>query len=150
MKTLKKLSQYLGIFLVFIAAPVLAADPISTGTFSSTAVDGYDTVAYFTEGKAVEGSSEFKTEYMDATWKFSSAKNLALFQKNPTKYAPQYGGYCAFAVAQGSLASGDPEQWKIHKGKLYLNYNAHIKGRWLEDVPGYIADGNKNFPGLVD
>lgn len=136
--------------LVLIAIPAFAASPIYTEVFSSTAVSGYDTVAYFTEGAPVKGSDDFKTKYKGATWKFSSTENLEKFKENPEKYAPQYGGYCAYAVAQGTTASGDPKQWKIVDGKLYLNYNAEIKARWEKDIPGYIKEANKNWPGLID
>ncbi|MGJ7095459.1 YHS domain-containing (seleno)protein [Vibrio hannami] len=127
-----------------------AEDPVYTGIFSNKAVDGYDTVAYFTEGKPVKGSKEFKTEYMGADWYFASKENLDKFTADPEAFAPQYGGYCAWAIAEKSdFAPGDPEQWKIVDGKLYLNYNADIQNRWLKDVPGFIATGDKNWPKLI-
>lgn len=135
--------------LVGFAVPAFAADKVYTGTFSNKAVSGYDTVAYFTEGKPVKGSSEHKSEYNGATWHFSSAENKAKFDENPSKYAPQYGGYCAWAVSQGYTASGDPNQWAIHNGKLYLNYNADVKKKWDANRDGFIADANKNWPTLV-
>ena len=136
--------------IVFIAFPAHAAkDPIYTGTFSNNAVSGYDTVAYFTEGKPVKGSSDFETEYQGATWKFSSAENLELFKADPDKYAPQYGGYCAYAASKGSLASADPEAWTIHDGKLYLNFNKSIREEWKKDIPGNVAKADANYPNLI-
>ncbi len=127
----------------------LAKDPVYTARFSSLAVDGYDPVAYFTEGKPVKGAREFSTEYSGAQWRFASADNLAAFQDDPQAYAPQYGGYCAWAVAQNYTAPGDPMNWKIVDGKLYLNYNDEIQERWAQDIPGFIAAGDKNWPAVL-
>ena len=136
--------------VTFAAHPASAkSPPVYTGIFSSQAVSGYDTVAYFADGKAVEGKEEFKTEYNGATWLFSSAKNLASFKSNPEKYAPQYGGYCAYAVgAKNSLVSADPQAWKIVDGKLYLNYDKDIQKDWEKDIPGFIKSGDQNWIGL--
>ncbi len=129
---------------------VAAADQIYTGFFSNKALGGFDTVAFFTDGKPVKGQSEFKTEYKGATWLFSSQQHLDLFNADPEKYAPQYGGYCAWAVgAKNDLAPGDPKYWHIVDNKLYLNYNQSVQNDWLEDVGGFIASGDKNWPGLV-
>ena len=124
-------------------------EPIYTGIFSSNAVSGYDAVAYFTEGKPVKGSKKFQTEYMETKWRFDSQQNLDKFLANPTKYAPQYGGYCAWAMAGGYKASGDPKQWKIVDGKLYLNYDAKIKAKWEVDIPGFIVKADVNYPEVV-
>jgi YHS domain-containing protein len=111
---------------------------------------GYDTVAYFTEGKPVKGSQQYEYVWMGAKWRFSSATNRGLFAKNPEKYAPQYGGYCAYAVAQGVTADIDPTAWNIVDGKLYLNLSHSVARLWMRDIPGYIAKGDKNWPSLVD
>lgn len=134
---------------VLFTSPALAEDPVYTGFFSNKAVDGYDTVAYFTHNRAVKGKKEFKIEYMGANWYFSSAGNLERFKNDPEKYAPQYGGYCAWAIAEkNDFAPGDPEQWTIINDKLYLNYDRSIQNKWLKDVPGFIAQGDKNWPML--
>lgn len=125
-------------------------DPIYTSWTNSNAVGGYDTVAYFTNGKAVKGKKEFTTEYMGAQWRFSSQVNLDAFIAEPAKYAPQYGGYCAWAAARGYTASGDPGEWRIVEGKLYLNYDAKVKAKWEKDIPGFIEAANKVFPTLID
>ena len=134
---------------VTAGAAAAADEPIYTGIFSSNAVSGYDAVAYFTEGKPVKGSKKFQTEYMDTKWRFSSQENLDKFLADPTRYAPQYGGYCAWAMAGGYKASGDPDQWKIVDGKLYLNYDAKIKAKWEVDIPGFIEKADVNYPEVV-
>ncbi len=133
--------------LAVLPATAFAA---TTKTYSSrgVAIDGSDAVAYFTEGKPVEGSKDFTHEWNGVTWRFSSAKNRDLFAAAPEDYAPQYGGFCAYAVAQGSLASTTPEAWKIVDGKLYLNYSRRIQRRWDRNIPEYIADGDRNWPSL--
>src|ERR1041384_7863423 len=113
--------------------------------FKSTeglALKGYDAVAYFTEGKPVEGRSEFAAEWKGAQWHFASARNRATFLGEPDKYAPQYGGYCSWAVGHGYTAKGDPDAWKIVDGKLYLNYSKDVQAKWVQDIPGYIEKGD--------
>ncbi|MFM2041616.1 MAG: hypothetical protein RLY86_192 [Pseudomonadota bacterium] len=126
-----------------------ATDPIHTGTFSSLAVNGHDPVAYFTEGKPVKGAKEFTYRWKDADWRFASAENRDRFIADPERYAPQYGGYCAWAVSEGYTAAGDPKHWKIVEGKLYLNYNAEIQTRWEGDVPGHIRKADTNWPTIL-
>ena len=145
---------FLGIALLgapmMAATPALAAKPpIYTPALNNVAVGGYDTVAYFTVGKPVRGSDAFRTEWKGATWKFASAANLAKFKADPAAYAPQYGGYCAWAVANGYTAKGDPLQWKIVDGKLYLNYDATIQARWVKDIPGFVRKGDTNWPKVL-
>lgn len=138
-------------FILFsISQFTFAADDIYTGIFSSKALDGYDTVAYFTEGKPIEGSKKFTTEYKGADWYFSSQQNLDAFVHNPERYAPQYGGYCAWAVsAKNDFAPGDPMQWSIVDNKLYLNYDQEIKQRWESDRELHITQADKNWPELI-
>ena len=138
--------------LVFHAAVASAAakDPVSTGTFSNLAVSGYDPVAYFTQGRPVEGQSALEYEWNGATWRFSSAENRAAFKASPEAYAPQYGGYCAWAVSQGYTAKSVPDAWRIVDGKLYLNYSKDIQKRWAEDIPGNIAKADANWPKVLE
>lgn len=112
------------------------------------AIDGTDTVAYFTEGRPVAGDPEIFVDWSGARWLFSSAANRALFQSDPEAYAPQFGGYCAWAVSEGYTASTDPEAWKIVNGKLYLNYSRRIQNKWEADMPDRITRGNENWPKL--
>ncbi len=117
---------------------------------NGVAISGYDAVAYFTEGEPVKGDKSYSTEYMGAEWRFASADNLAAFKAEPAKYAPQYGGYCAWAVSQNYTARGNPNNWMIVEGKLYLNYNDEIQKRWEADIPGFIAAADKNWPGVLE
>ncbi|WP_300375653.1 YHS domain-containing (seleno)protein [Henriciella sp.] len=140
-----------GILGLGFAAPAHAdKDPVYTGLFSDTAVGGHDPVAYFTEGQPVKGKKEFSTEYEGAEFRFASAENLAMFEEDPAKYAPQYGGYCAWAVAEGKTAKGDPGHWKIVDGKLYLNYNGKIQDRWEQNQAAFIEKGNTNWPTVLN
>ena len=113
------------------------------------AIRGTDPVAYFTQTSPVAGKSEFTHDWSGATWLFASAENRDLFVANPEKYAPQYGGFCAWAVSQGSTAPIDPQSWKIVDGKLYLNFSKGVQSRWEKDIPGNIAKANTNWPGVL-
>lgn len=130
-----------------LAQPARALDPIDTN-WRGLAISGYDPVAYFSLGAPTPGSAEFTYEWMGATWRFASAANRDAFRADPERYAPQYGGYCAWAVAHGKTASVDPEAWKIVDGKLYLNYSRDIQKQWEGDVPGNIRRADGNWPGL--
>ena len=132
------------------AQPALAKDaPVYTGTFSNAAVGGYDTVAYFTEHKPVKGDKRFVHSWQGAEWRFANAENRDRFAAMPERYAPQFGGYCAWAVSQGYTASGDPQFWKIVDDKLYLNYDAEVQKKWEQDIPGFIARGQQNWPSVL-
>ena len=109
---------------------------------------GYDVVAYFTQAKPVAGKADFSHSWNNAEWRFASAENRDLFAANPEKYAPQYGGWCAWAVSQGYTAPIDPEAWRIVDGKLYLNYSKSVQQRWARDVPGNISKSDRNWPGI--
>ena len=137
---------------LLLLAPFAAADKdeIYTGLFSDLAVQGYDTVAYFTAGGATKGSAEFTADYKGAEWRFASQSNRDAFLANPEQYAPQYGGYCAWAVAQGYTAKGDANHWKVVDGRLYLNYNAKVKKDWEVDIPGFIQSGDANWPTVLE
>lgn len=111
-------------------------------------MQGYDTVAYFKDGKAVRGLAGYTAEWMGAKWQFSSAANRDEFQKSPERYAPQFGGYCAWAVGHNYTASADPEAWKIVDGKLYLNYNKSVQRKWMQDEGKWISEGVRNWPTL--
>lgn len=132
--------------LTILPAPAMAEPPVYTDIFSDVAVQGYDPVAYFTEGKPVKGAKTFSAEYNGATFRFANAANRDAFIANPEQYAPQYGGYCAWAVSQGYHAKGDARFWKVVDGKLYLNYNASVQKKWEADIPGFIRSGEENWP----
>ena len=147
---MKTLSIVALLYIAALAVPEAhALSPINSTLFGSKAIKGYDVVAYFTEGKAVKGTKQFTYEWKGATWFFASAENLAAFMDKPEQYAPQYGGYCAWAVSQGDTADIDPEAWKIVDGKLYLNYDADIQTKWSADIPGNIQKADANWPQLL-
>ena len=129
---------------------LFAADPVYTSFFSNSALGGYDAVAYFTQGKPQPGKKQFTFKHQGVNWLFSSAQHLDLFRANPQQYAPQYGGYCAWAVAEkNDLVSGDPLRWNIVAGKLYLNYDQEIQTKWQKNIPGFITQGDIAWPKLV-
>ena len=137
--------------LTLIPLAAQAKSPeIYTGPLSSIGLGGYDPVAYFAEGKPVAGRSDIAHQWKGATWRFVSAQNRELFRAKPEAYAPQYGGYCAWAVSQGYTAKGDPNYWKIVDGKLYLNYDAGVQKNWEQDIPGHITKANRNWPKVLD
>jgi len=152
-----KLSALLAALLALViwsgTAPAIAASAatseINVDQDSKLAIHGYDPVAYFESGKPAKGKPEFSHVWKNAKWVFSSAKNRDLFKANPTAYAPQFGGYCAYGVARGHVADGDPESWQIHKGKLYLNLNARVHEVWQKELDGNITAGDANWPKLV-
>lgn len=121
------------------------------GKFVDTgiAIRGYDTVAYFTESKPTEGMEQFSVDWNGASWLFASQENADLFTASPEKYAPQYGGYCAYGVAMDYLVKIEPDQWAIVDGKLYLNYDKKVQKLWRKDVPGFIQSANGKFDGLL-
>jgi YHS domain-containing protein len=130
------------------AAAASSAPPVSADE-SGLAIRGYDPVAFFTLGKPQAGSPKITYKYQGATWRFASAENLATFKSAPIHYAPQFGGYCAWAVSQHYLAPGDPNYWKIVDGKLYLNANARAKELWEADQADAIARGHANWPAVL-
>lgn len=147
---MKRLILALALAAALPGVAMAAKPPVYTAPFSQVAAGGYDVVAYFTVGRPVQGDARFATQWKGVTWQFASAGNLAKFKANPAAYAPQYGGYCAWAAANGYTAKGDPLQWKIVGGKLYLNYNAEIQSRWVKDIPGFIRKGDANWPAILD
>ncbi|MFO1037248.1 MAG: YHS domain-containing (seleno)protein [Geminicoccaceae bacterium] len=136
--------------LAFAGAASAAQPPVFADPATHVAIHGTDPVAYFTEQKPVPGKPEFQTEWNGAVWQFATADNLAKFKADPAAYAPQYGGYCAWAVSQGYTATTEPEAWRIVDGKLYLNYNLDIRKKWEGDIPGYIAKANTNWPSVLE
>ncbi|MEO0442732.1 MAG: YHS domain-containing (seleno)protein [Pseudomonadota bacterium] len=113
------------------------------------AVSGYDTVAYFTVGKATKGDKNIAAEWNNAQWLFASEEHKALFLANPTKYAPAYDGHCAFAAGINKKVSAKPTLWKIIDGRLFLNFSTAANDRWLENPESYIKDGDINWAELA-
>lgn len=110
------------------------------------AIDGYDPIAYFIEKKPVKGSSQFRADFQGSTFQFASAAHRDAFAADPSKFAPQYGGYCAYGMAKGYKATIDPAAFTVVGDKLYLNYSETVQSQWLSDVPGYIRKADANWP----
>ncbi len=142
--------QLLVVFGLLLLLPLAYAGKPPVFATSDGAIRGYDPVAYFTEGKPTKGSDQYTFEWKGEKFKFASAENLALFEANPKKHAPQFGGYCAYAMSQGYTASTVAEAWTIVDDKLYLNYSLGVRNRWRRDIPGHIAAGDKNWPGVLN
>ena len=124
----------------------LAADEVFVA--DSAAIRGYDPVAYFTEGRPVKGEPQFRHEWNGATWHFASRENLERFSADPGRYAPQFGGFCAFGVSRGYKVGTDPDAFTVHDGKLYLNYSLPVQATWLQDTDAYIGKGRANWEKL--
>ena len=116
-----------------------------TFTDDAGAIRGYDPVAYFTESRPVKGSSSITANYQGGTYHFASAENRDLFKAEPERYAPQYGGYCAYGMSKGFVVSTDPNAWTIHNDKLYLNYSLGVRKTWLKNKDGHIAKADVNW-----
>ncbi len=155
MKMMSKFALALALF--FTAATVAAAAPhINTlekkgwgYKHNGVAIRGFDTVAYFTEGKAIKGSKSITTSWDGAEWRFSKKEHLDMFVAAPEKFAPQYGGYCAYGVAVDNLVKIEGDLWDIVNGKLYLNYNKKFQKKWRANPQKYIQEADQKFDGLL-
>jgi len=114
------------------------------------AIHGYDPVAFFKQSKPVMGRDSLMYQWSGATWYFADRKDLESFKADPEKYAPQYGGYCAYGTAQGHKAPTKVETWTVVDGKLYFNYDQKVKEMWVKDRPGFIKKANANWPMIKD
>jgi YHS domain-containing protein len=136
----------IGIVAVFFAACSSSEPAVGVNTGSDgVALRGFDAVAYFAVDNAVKGNAKYEYAWNGAKWLFSSEENMKKFQANPEAYAPQFGGYCSFAVSEGYTADGDPEAWKVVDGKLYLNYNKEVREKWEKDQGARIEKGTANW-----
>lgn len=124
---------------LFAATPARAEPQVYVNSATGEAINGYDPVGYFIEMKPVRGDAAYTFEWKGAPFLFASAENRDLFAADPEKYAPQYGGYCAYAMAQGAFATTAPEAWTVRSGKLYLNYSTGVRQLWQKDPEDFIA-----------
>jgi YHS domain-containing protein len=133
--------------VVFLCGNIVLAAQTQPEIYSneSGAIHGYDPVAFFEESKPVKGNETLTYQWKEATWHFTSQKNLEVFKSNPEKYAPQYGGYCAFGMSRGYKAKTLPETWTVLDGKLYFNYNLDVKQDWSKKPGEYIEKADKNW-----
>lgn len=114
------------------------------------ALRGFDAVAYFVVDNAVEGNKSYEYVWNGAKWYFANAENLDKFRKQPEAYAPQFGGYCSYAVSKGYTADADPQAWSIVDGKLYLNYSPKVKEMWEQERDANIVKAAANWPGFKE
>ena len=135
--------------LTIAMAAAIFATAAAAGEFyerEGTAIRGYDPVAYFTDGKAVKGSPDYRADYKGSTFHFRSQANRDVFAADPAKYAPQYGGFCAFGAAGGYKAATHPSAFTIVGNKLYLNYNQDVQKKWTSDILGYVTNADRKWP----
>ncbi len=132
--------------LCLIACSALAVDEVFVT--DAGAIRGYDPVAYFTDGGPVPGDPQHHHEWNGVMWHFSSRENLEAFQADPQRYAPQFGGFCAFGMSRGYKVGTDPEAFTIHEGKLYLNYSLPVRATWLKDTDAYVEKADSNWTRL--
>jgi len=149
LKSLRYSLSVLFAYAVFVVAVAAATKPAINVSRGQLALRGYDAVSYSVDGKAVRGLPAFEYRWMNAVWRFASADHLARFKKEPEHFAPQFGGYCAYAVSQGYTADGDPTVWRVVDGHLYLNYSTDAQKLWEKDVPGNITKGHQNWPTVL-
>ncbi|MEP6822489.1 MAG: YHS domain-containing (seleno)protein [Chthoniobacterales bacterium] len=135
--------------LVLLSSSVYAGDLVNVSGASNAALSGFDPVAFFTDAKPVNGSPFISAEHQGATYFFANEEHKKLFTATPAKYAPQFGGFCAFGVALDKLFPVDISTWQVRDGRLYLNLNSDILKKFNADFAGNVATANKNWPGLV-
>ncbi len=133
-------------FILLLVSTFLFAQTSEVFSTEAGAIKGYDPVAFFTDNKAVKGINEFTYEWNGATWHFASKKNKDAFAANPEKYAPQYGGYCAYGTADGHKAPTETDTWTVLDNKLYFNYNQKVKVLWDKDRAGLIKKADEQWP----
>lgn len=132
-----------------LTALAWAAGPVNTDQ-NGVALKGHDPVAYFTENRPVKGQAEWTATVGGVTYLFASAQNRASFLAEPQRYQPQYGGYCAYGVAQGYKPDIDPIAFQVMDGKLFLNLSPAVLRRWQLDIPGHIRSADENWPALAN
>ena len=135
----------MGFLLVLFLLTLLSDITAGKSLKHDIAINGYDAVAYFSNGKALQGDEAFTFNWHNLTWYFLNREDMDLFMSNPEKYAPQYDGYCAWAMTEGQKAQTDPEVWKIVEGKLYLSCSRSAYEKWSTDIPGNIKKADENW-----
>ena len=131
---------------ITLATMAYALAMLITPLAQAAGLDGFDPVSYFSDSKPVKGEASISALHQGETYQFSSTQNRDTFAANPERYLPQYGGHCAWAIAQGKLAPGNASVFKVVDGKLYLNVNPDVAARWEKDVPGFIRAADQQWP----
>jgi hypothetical protein len=143
------MKQRICLWMVAGLLAVTGSVPALAGEFferDGAAIGGYDPVAYFTEMKPVKGSEQYRAQFQDSLFLFASAENRDAFLADPEKFAPQYGGFCAFGMAKGYKAAIDPAAFTVVGDKLYLNYSGTVRAWWVLDIQGYVKKADRNWP----
>lgn len=140
------MNLYTLLFLLVAAPGIGIAQRSEVFTTKDGAIDGYDAVAYFTSGKPTKGLKSYSSQWNGATWFFSNRENKMLFDADPQRFAPQYGGYCAYGTAEGHKAPTQSDAWSIVNNKLYLNYDLDVRTKWSKNQSGYIEQADRNWP----
>ena len=130
------------------ATSSLLADPKPNVDQAGLAIQGYDPVAFFTDGKPILGDEKFHSTYHEVTYRFASAEHLQMFQVNPAKYEPQFGGYCAYGVAKGALAPVRIDAFQIVDGRLLMQHDTEVRDAFSKNADGNLAAADKNWPNL--
>jgi YHS domain-containing protein len=146
------LRRLIGLIAVAVTVAATSADapkPAINKGNDSVAIKGYDTVAYIVSRRAIVGSPKFEYSWSDATWRFASQANRERFMRDPKRYAPQFGGYCAWAISRGYTADVDPEAFQVVDGRVYLIYSKSVQMRWEQDIPGNITKAEANWPAVL-
>ena len=138
-------AKLVAIFSCLVSLDGYAATPWSS-LDEAVAIQGYDSVAYFTKNEAVRGSSKYNYDWSGMTWFFATAEDRDLFSAAPEKYAPQFGGFCSLSVAYGKYSRGGGDAWTIHEGKLYLNYDKKVMADFRQNLPGNISKAEGWWP----
>ena len=145
---MNKIGFFLSVALITFS--VVKAQKALIYSSNGKAINGYDPVAYFTESKPVKGNDKLNFQWNGASWYFSNKQNLDAFKESPEKFAPQYGGYCAYGLSRGYKASTEPDAWTIENNKLYLNYNKEVRELWNKDRKKYVEVADKNWVEIKD
>jgi YHS domain-containing protein len=145
------MKKVLAAFVILVTfSTIAAAKELLNLDSNGVAIQGYDPVAFFTDNRPVKGNSQFQADYHGAKYYFASAEHKAAFDNEPSKYEPQFGGYCAYGASHGSKAPIKIEAWQIVNGRLLMQYDLDIKDKFNKDQQGNLRKADGNWPGLVD
>ncbi len=145
------MKKFWGALVVLAALSTIAvAKDLLNVDRNGVAIQGYDPVAFFTDNRPVKGSAQFQSEYRGAKYYFASSEHKATFDKEPAKYEPQFGGYCAYGVSHSTRAPIKIEAWQIVNGRLLMQYDVDIKNKFNQDQQGMLKKADENWPGLVE
>ena len=138
------------LMILLTLSTVALAKELNNLDASGVALQGYDPVAFFTDNRPVRGDQQFHTQYHGATYYFASAEHKATFEKEPAKYEPQFGGFCAYGTSRGKTVPIKIEAWQIVNGRLLMQYDLDVKDKFNSDPQGNLNKADKNWPGLVE